>query len=486
MTLADVLTELATRGALKHSRVPAMKTSLKYFAAALGHASPEACPVDAACREEATWATALEDHWHALEAQDRTMSAYTRRNVRNDIRKVFTLAEASGLLPGPLPERLLPARANLMAFRRQQLETNPYPETYQYHNRVSYTLPQAQWPPEIQDAWQEYRTRCGVRIRETSFASYLVQMRMYLGYFVNVQGLTPTLDDLFDRAHLTAFVRWHAARMGRTLSVQGRQTAIMIATMAKVLEHPTQHTLADFRRTLKVPTPVHNKRNHWVSLATLEAVAEACLAEGRAPLVPAGRASRFPGAQRAGRFQRGLILKLLIRVPLRQRNIREMQLGKHLAKDPQTGHWHLEFRGDELKVGNRGAAVNTYHVDLTDYCPEWLPLLEEFLQVHRPKLPNAATSRFLFLGQHGIPYSPKTLHMDLSEVVAMRTGQRFYPHLIRTIWATEHLEDTQDFTVVATMLGDTLGTVMKTYYDIVHKDQHAKAKDFLRRALRTG
>jgi hypothetical protein len=267
------------------------------------------------------------------------------------------------------------------------------------------------------------------------------------------------------------------------LSVQARQVAIMIATMAKVLDDPAQHKLAAFRRSLKVPTPVHNKRNHWVSLATLEAVAEACLAEGRAPLIPAGKVSRFPGAQRAGRFQRGLILKLLVRIPLRQRNVREMQLGKHLAKDPQTGHWHLEFRGDELKVGNRGPQVNVYAVDLTEYCPEWLPLLEEFLQVHRPKLPNAATSRFLFLGQRGIPYSTKTLHMDLSEVVAMRTGQRFYPHLIRTIWATEYLEKTQDFATAATMLGDTLGTVMKAYYDIVNKDQHAKARTFLSTAL---
>ena len=112
------------------------------------------------------------------------------------------------LLPVPLAARLLPVRPNLMAFRRQQLESNPYPETYRYNNRVSYTLPQAQWPPEIQDAWHEYRTRCGVRIRETSFASYLTQMRMYLGYFVNVQGFTPTLDDLFNRANLTTFVRW--------------------------------------------------------------------------------------------------------------------------------------------------------------------------------------------------------------------------------------------------------------------------------------
>lgn len=485
MTLADLLTQLETRGVLPASRVKDLKTSIKYLAHALGAVSPEACTVDAACLDPATWAKALETHFATLETQGRTISAVTRRNTRNNLRVLFRQAEANGLLGKPLPPRLLPVRPNLEAFRRQQLATNPYPETYR-GSRNSYTLPQAQWPPAIQDNWREYRRRCGLRIRDSSFASYLVQMRMYLGYLINICSLTPTLEDVFDVEKLTAFVRWHGGRMGRPVSVQGRQVAIMIATMAKVLDHPAQHPLADFRRSLKVPAAVHNKRNHWVPLATLEEVAEACLAEGRAPLVPAGKASRFPGAQRAGRFQRGLILKLLVRVPLRQRNIREMQLGKHLTQDRQTGHWHLEFRGDELKVGHRGAQINTYHVDLTEYCPEWLPLLEEFLAVHRPKLPNAATSRFLFLSQHGIPYSSKTLHLDLSEIVAMRTGQRFYPHLVRSIWATEYLEKTQNFTTAAVLLGDTVGTVMKTYYDVVNKNHYANASAFLSTALHRG
>jgi hypothetical protein len=70
----------------------------------------------------------------------------------------------------------------------------------------------------------------------------------------------------------------------------------------------------------------------------------------------------------------------------------------------------------------------------------------------------------------------------------MATGQRFYPHLIRTIWATEFLSSGQasDFTTAATMLGDTIGVVMKTYCDVVHKDQHAKARAFLGTALHTG
>src|SRR5688572_1502815 len=103
MTLADLLTELSTRGAMKTSRVPAMKTSLKYLAEALGHSSADACPADVALRQEATWAKSLETYFATLTTPNRTISAYTRRNVRNDIRKVFKLAETHGLLTAPLP-----------------------------------------------------------------------------------------------------------------------------------------------------------------------------------------------------------------------------------------------------------------------------------------------------------------------------------------------------------------------------------------------
>ena len=61
MTLADLLTTLETRGALPASRAKDMKTSLRYLAAALGHATPEQCPVDDACRDPATWTTRAGD-----------------------------------------------------------------------------------------------------------------------------------------------------------------------------------------------------------------------------------------------------------------------------------------------------------------------------------------------------------------------------------------------------------------------------------------
>ena len=487
MMLAELLVTLETQGALKPSRVPAMKTSLKYLAAALGHGGLEQCPADAALRQEATWAKALEDHWRMLEAQGRIISAYTRRNVRNDIRKVFTLAETRGLITQPLPP-VLSARPPRRAFRRQLQATSPYKTTYGRAVSHRYQLPQAAWPPDIQAGFRTYQARSGRRLRESTLTTYVRCMGTYLGYQVHIVGRTPTWDDLFAVTTLDEFVRWHAARLKRPLTVHGRQVATILTTIANVLGRSEAPALADFRNTLKAPAPLHTKRAHWVSLAQLDAVAETCLAEGRLRVViPPG--TRHGGAGRASAFQRGVILKLLVRVPLRQRNVREMQLERNLWKDPTTGHWHLAFSGDELKMSHRGAAVNKFEVNLSTYRPEFIPVLEEFLTGHRPRLPGAQDSPFVFLTNRGRPFVEQSLREELMLAVAMRTdGKRFYPHLIRTIWATEYLTSKQvpDWITAAVMLGDKVGTVMARYHDLVDQAHHPKASDFLDEALRTG
>jgi hypothetical protein len=476
MTFAQVFTALEAKGVLPASRVKDIKTSLRYLAQALGHSSPEECQMGEDGLDPSAWTDALETHFRALEAQGRSMSAATRRNTRNNLRVLFRLAEEHGVLAQPMPSRLL-KKSHRHRFKLGQWESNPYKDTYSNDPKRRYWLPQSEWPPDIQAGFQEYRVRCGLSLREVTFNTYVKCLSTYLGYFANIVGQPLTWESVFELAHVLEFVRWHAARLQRSSTVHGQTVAIKVATMAKRLEHPQASTLTKFIRGLKPPAPTHTKRAHWVTLKTLEEAANACLEEGRTPYTT-HKTTRSPGAQRAVHFQRGVILKLLVRVPLRQRNVREMQLDKHLYKD-QDGHWHIEFRGDELKIGNRGPLVNIYHVDLTEYCPEWLPLLEEFLTVYRCRFPGAAASKFVFLTMVGNPHSAKTLHEDISTGVAMRTGQRFFPHLARSIWATEYLEDTGDFATAAVMLGDTIGTVMKTYYDMVHKNHHAKAKGFL-------
>jgi hypothetical protein len=484
MTFAELIDALETRAALKASRMKDCRTSLRYLASALGYSSLEECPVEDACRDPATWTGALETHFQALTDQGRAISALTRRNTRNNCRAIFRQAEAHGLLQAPLPLRLL-ARPLHRVFAHHHRETAPYQSTYRPQTGPRrFGLTQAQWPPDIQAGWRDYTTECGHR--ETTLQGYRACLGTYLGYLVHVCGRAPVWGDLFDRAQLREFVRWHGARLGQHHTTQGRNVVIVIAAMAKVLHHEHARALADFRNTLKKPAPTHDKRHHWVSLAQLEAVATALLADGRLPVVPHGHHAEHPGAKRASRFQCGLILKILVRIPLRQRNIREIRLGHNLYQDTQTGHWHLHFRGDELKIGTRGQKVNEYHVNLTDDTTGLVPVLEEFLDVYRPLLPGAQQSPFLFLTRVGKPFSAGALGVQLKTAVAMRTGIRFYPHLVRSIWATTAIAKKAEPATIAVALGDTVQTVMSTYYDVDTKDQRTKAKAFLDAELRTG
>jgi hypothetical protein len=171
------------------------------------------------------------------------------------------------------------------------------------------------------------------------------------------------------------------------------------------------------------------------------------------------------------------MVKLLVRAPVRQRNIRELQW-KNLYQDNDK-HWHLHFRGSELKVATRRGRVNEYHVDLTKHRPDFIPVLEEFIEKYRPLLPNAETDKHLFLTWRGHPFSPAALRKEIATTVAMRTGKLFYPHLIRTIWTDTSMKATKDVNLTATILGDKPQTVLEYYSDPDEEELHASAGDLI-------
>jgi hypothetical protein len=489
MTMAELFATLVARDALPAGRVKDIKTSLTYLTQALGHPCPDQCPVDPALRDEATWSTKLDTHFAALTAQGRTMSGKTRSNTRNNLRVLFRAAEAQGLLAAPLPPVLI-HKHQRTALEASWRETAPYQSSYRNSGpHGEYGLQQRDWPHDIQAGWQSYLNQCDITIREVRHTLVAENLVLYWGYLARIVGRPPTWEDLFDQGLLRGFIRWHATRLSHhPITHAGHLAVITAAMVAKVLGRPDARSLADFRNSLHPPAPLHVKRDHWVSLAEIDAAADAWLQDGRVP-TPARKDTKHPGGRNAGRFQKGVILKLLVRVPLRQRNIRELKVGKNLYQDPNTKHWHLHFSGDELKIGMRGQRVNEYKLDLSAYFPDLILVLEEFLTTYRPKLPNAAESKYLFLTScAGRPFSQEGLALELRTAVGMRTDppKRFYPHLLRTIWATECLENTKDVTLAATMLGDTPATVMRTYHDVLDTDQHAKAAAFLSSALRAG
>ena len=177
----------------------------------------------------------------------------TRRNTRNNLRVVFRLAEAHGLLAAPLPPRLL-AKPQAQAFQRQQRETAPYQTTYRRPDR----------PPPLRPAPGAVAARYpapagGPTGRAAACASGRRRSRAMRSLWRPIWAISPisaaappTWDDVFDVAQLTEFVRWHGAGLGRPVSVHGRtRGASMIAAMAKVLKHPRARALADLRNALQ-------------------------------------------------------------------------------------------------------------------------------------------------------------------------------------------------------------------------------------------
>jgi hypothetical protein len=482
MTLMELLTTMETQGTIPASRVKDVQTSMRYLARALGKDSPEQCQEADFVLPTAAWKEKLDTYFLAQQQQGKTISPHTLRNTRNNLSFLFRTAHEHALLstPQPLPQPLYTRRA---AYERST-QTSPYAEHWHAIHKLSYRLPFEQWPPDIQTAWRTYCESRQLEVRPITLHNNQKHLSPYIGFLVNIEGRSPQWDDLFDVPALDRFVRWHSQQLHVRLSPQAQMTVQTLKTLASQLDHPGFTAIKTYNHRLPTPDPLHDKQRNLLTLHDLERVGLALLQDAHKPMTTLCMKTKILGLRGALRHQHALMLRLLVRVPLRSRNIREMRLEKNLYQD-DVGHWHLHFSGGELKIGTRNGRTNTYHVDLTDYCPDLLPHLEEFLNIYRRRIPNAATSPFVFLTQRGNPYDMHKLYEALSTNVFQRTDKRFYPHLIRTIWASEYLA-TKGATVevAAAMLGDTPQMVYQRYYETQEKKAHARASEFLTAALR--
>jgi hypothetical protein len=477
MTLMDLLTTMDTQGHIPASRVKDLKTSLRYLAHALGHATMDQCQEPTFRIAPSLWQQKLDTHFSVLAQQGKTISPHTIRNTRNNLRFFFRTAEAAGLLP--LPDRLPQLPLTRQAHERTARSTSPLHSIRVHYTRTPYRLPLDQWPADIQTAWSTYRATRELQVRKSTFALHVDSLSSYLGFLITIEGLAVQWDDLFTLAHIDRFVRWHSARNQTTITTWAKNTVLFLHTLAMRTNAQNVPAIKQYLRELPTPEPRHDKRRHGFTLRELETVGLSVLEEIHKPSTSYSPTSF---SYRDLRHQYALMLRLLVRVPLRQRNLREIHLDKNLFQD-KIGHWHLHFSGSELKIGTRNRRVNEYHVDLTDYCPDLLPHLEEFLTIYRPRIPHAAESSLLFLTRHGQPYTRDSLHRELSVLVLRRTNKHFYPHLIRTIWASEYLSATNDFEGAATLLGDSVEMVLKTYYEIHQKKAYNRAGQFLTTTL---
>lgn len=218
---------------------------------------------------------------------------------------------------------------------------------------------------------------------------------------------------------------------------------------------------------------------------------------GRQRMRSTGSTSAGSGRRLASDALTSLLIGLEIRIPFRQRNLREMQWdpqnpenGRNLYR--RHGTWHLRFSGPELKIAFvRGAVHSIEHqfpVDLADLLEEWLWKWRP-IQIlgqkgcHQGSEHSRNGQEFVFLNMAGGPLTRDGVNNAFKRATYKYTGIAVNPHMLRTIWATEYIKDTKNIVDAAFMLGDTVETVLKSYAKLLDQDCGKRASEWVAKTL---
>jgi hypothetical protein len=439
-----------------------LKTAVQVYTRALQYDHPRHCPLDVFHRPRPDMYRVVEDY---LAGQSK--SSHTIRNSKNHLSRLFRLAEAQGLLQ-VVPTVLTPR------FQRRQRPPSPWG---MFSRSTGSYLPYRCWPPQLQadyTAFMHWASDPVVEGRDVAWRKrpitvtrYQALFEGYFGYLHHIRHIADlTFDQLFDFSLIRPYIYWHVNELHQRPTKAIR--SFLQYLMALTRQYRPLPTLRDqlraLLRTLPTPPPRIDKSLAWVPLTELARIGLA-LWPRRQPEELQGS-----GTVTAVRAGKSLILRLWTYIPYRQRNIREMRLGDNLYQDAQ-GKWRIRFEGTQLKVAVKQGKRNVFDLPFPD---PLLPALDAYLRLWRPRLSQQSHEQFphVFLSVRGTPYvNAGTFRLVMSNTVFMYTGKHWYPHLVRSVWATEWIRNTHgDFYTAAIMLNDRLETVIHNYAHLLEED----------------
>jgi integrase len=115
-----------------------------------------------------------------------------------------------------------------------------------------------------------------------------------------------------------------------------------------------------------------------------------------------------------------------------------------LAKNANQAFWQIFFREDETKMGQKVRGILPRRL---------IPLLEEYLAVHRPRLIHQKDPGTLFLNEDGCAIDYQIMTYHISEIVLKHCGRRMTPHLFRDAFAYAYLDvHPEDFLTLSKIL----------------------------------
>jgi hypothetical protein len=267
------------------------------------------------------------------------------------------------------------------------------------------------------------------------------------------------------------FVTWHVNTLHQrpTGRIKGFLTTVIALTNQYRLLPELRAELIALQRSLPKPPPVLDKGASWMSLRELRAIGQALWPQKQPHQIPwkHSRTARDPDGHAALTARNAgisLMLRLWTYIPYRQRNMREMQLTENLYRDPSST-WRIRFAGEQLKVAVKQGRPSVFDLPFPSAL---VPDLDTYLTTWRPILSQRTDNQFrhVFLSRDGTPFgNHHRLRVLVNLIVYRYTGKHWFPHLIRTTWATEWIRDKHpgDFYSAAEMLNDSLQTVITRY-----------------------
>jgi len=524
-TLQEVLDALIERQVIPHSRLGPIKTALKQYAIILGYSDPALCPMTAYHLPAETRNRLIEER---AQGSRRGKFAASRlgphaiRNLKNNVSYIIRSAidrEVIGQVPGPLPSskdcNKIPSR---LIFRCESVQSSKYILDPVPHSLAQEITNYETWSTRIVN-----RDRPdNLRKRPVSFANHRGTILRAAGYLVKYSGLQPesiSLSTLTEPENAINFIDWSIEQQGRFTATAAENIArlIVLGKYLSIVEQSTEQRkalelrvdeLRKYRTTMGKPVKVADKSKRWISLRKLESVGLSIYPLNAQRLSDLAYNTRWrlrrdkkDGFKKhqmyAYRVLQSILVRLTIRLPLRQRNLREMlwnperpEQGRNLYK--REGKWRIRFVGNELKISHvKGEVHRVEHAfpdDIVDLLEEWLsqwrPILISFRKCgHRGSECVESGQEFVFVNSVGAPLTSKQVAWAFESATYKFTSVAMNPHMIRTIWATEYIKATRNFIDAAYMLGDTVETVLKSYAMLLDEDCEKRAKAWLSKTL---
>jgi len=334
--------------------------------------------------------------------------------------------------------------------------------------RLAYGVPLKEWPKQIRmqveklikwktDEVSPDRAKRGRHRLISALIFERFVCRLY-GFVSKIQRRQPSnLRSLFSKASLFSFVNWcREERQVRKVSLFNPLGMVysIVKTypyfkggdfewpgnlVAQLEDNEEDEYLASEARKLKL-----------VDYDSLEELPQKIRQD-------AAKACTKPSKKYAAAMRDALLIEWLVTLPWRQRNLREMRIGRqedgaNIYKAPldddrisRPGWLVEELRGNpHLEVRQfrfRPREIKTNHF-VRGILPKQIAVpLEEYVSSFRPLLITGNDPGTVFLNDFGGPYSMISIYNRVTEITFRYLGRPVYPHLFRHIFATKFLEE---------------------------------------------